>query len=47
MLHKVISVSLFFLSLTAFIISIRLFYNQAVFVDEYNLSPDIVTGGEF
>ena len=29
------------------IISLKLFWNLGVFVDEYGLSPDIVNGGDF
>lgn len=34
------------LQVVCLLISLKLFWNTAVFVDEYNLSPDIVLGGE-
>lgn len=44
---KVISITIFLLSLVSLLISLKLFWNKAVFVDEYNISPDIVNGGDF
>lgn len=44
---RFLSILLFLLSLISFIISLKLFWNMGIFVDEYNLSPDIVTGGGF
>lgn len=38
---------LFIGSFTVLLISLGLFWNQAIFVDEYGLSPVDVTGGEF
>ncbi|NKF07288.1 hypothetical protein J1C67_11895 [Clostridium gasigenes] len=29
------------------IISIKLFWNMGIFVDEHNTSPDIISGGDF
>ena len=42
-----ISILVFILSLFSLIISLKLFWNLGIFVDEYRLSPDIVDGGEF
>lgn len=42
---KVISGINIVLQIVCFLISLKLFWNIAVFVDEYNLSPDIVFGG--
>ncbi|WP_231687875.1 hypothetical protein [Bacillus sp. FJAT-27251] len=41
------SVAVFLLSLSSLFISIGLFWNLGIFVDEYGLSPDIVNGGDF
>lgn len=35
----------FILCIVCLFISMKLFWNTGVFVDEYNLSPDIVLGG--
>lgn len=43
---KILSIILFSLSFASLIISLKLFWNMGVFVDEYNLSPDIVSGGD-
>lgn len=37
----------FILSILSLLISVKLFWNTAIFVDEYNLSSAIVDGGEF
>lgn len=42
-----ISITVFLLSLFSLLISVRLFWNLGIFVDEYGLSPDIVNGGDF
>jgi len=44
---KKLSFFVFTLSLLSLIISLKLFWNLGIFVDEYNLSPDIVKGGDF
>lgn len=38
---------IFLLSAVSLFISLILFWNQGIFVDEYNLSPEIVCGGVF
>lgn len=38
---------LFIISLVSLLISLKLFWNMGVFVDENNLSPAIVNGGDF
>lgn len=40
-------IAVFILSILSLLISVKLFWNTAIFVDEYNLSPAIVDGGEF
>ncbi|WP_055668597.1 hypothetical protein [Desnuesiella massiliensis] len=40
-------IAVFILSILSLLISIKLFWNTAIFVDEYNLSPAIVNGGDF
>ena len=44
---KGLSIVIFLLSFISLFISVRLFWNMGLFVDEYNLSPDAVNGGEF
>lgn len=41
-----LNIIVFILSIICFFISLKLFFNMMVFVDEYNTSPDIVCGGE-
>lgn len=43
---KIPDIIIFILSLTSLIISLVLFYNMAIFCDEFGTSPDIVCGGE-
>lgn len=38
---------IFLLSFFSLIISLKLFWNLGIFVDEYGLSPNIVNGGDF
>lgn len=47
MKKKIMSILVFIFSVVSLLISLRLFWNMGVFVDEYNLSPAIVNGGEF
>ena len=47
MKRNIPSVLIFVLSAVSLIISLKLFYNKAIFVDEHNTSPAIVDGGEF
>lgn len=47
MKNKTVKLIVFLLCVFSFIISLKLMWNLGVFVDEYNLSPDIVLGGEF
>lgn len=42
-----VSIIVFLLSLFSLLISLKLFWNLGIFVDEYNLSADIVNGGDF
>lgn len=44
---KKFSIIVFVLSFLSFIISLKLFWNSAIFADEYNTSPSIINGGEF
>ena len=45
--EKKLSILIFVLGFVSLLISVKLFWNLGIFVDEYNLSPDIVNGGEF
>ncbi|GAA0133965.1 hypothetical protein YSY43_08050 [Paenibacillus sp. YSY-4.3] len=47
MKRKVLSIALFSLSFLSLIISLKLFWNMGIFVDEYGLSFSIVNGGDF
>lgn len=42
-----LSIIVFILSFFSLLISFKLFWNLAIFADEYNSSPSIVNGGEF
>ena len=44
---KFLSISIFVLSVICLIISAKLFWNIAIYSDEFNTSPDIILGGEF
>ncbi|EDS76536.1 hypothetical protein CBC_A1613 [Clostridium botulinum C str. Eklund] len=46
-MKKIISIFLFIISIASLLISIKLFWNIGIFVDEYNLTPNIVNGGQF
>lgn len=46
-MKKILSIFVFSLSLLSLLISLKLFWNMGIFVDEYGLSPDIVNGGDF
>lgn len=43
---KIVNISIFILSILCIVISIKLFWNMGVFVDEFNTSPDVVLGGD-
>ena len=47
MRKRIFAITVFLLSLFSLLISLKLFYNLGVFVDEYGLSPNIVNGGDF
>ncbi|MBO1001107.1 hypothetical protein [Pseudogracilibacillus auburnensis] len=42
-----LSITVFVLSLISLLISLKLFWNLGIFVDEHGFSPDIVNGGDF
>ena len=46
-MRKLLNWLIFIGSVVSFLISIKLFWNLGIFVDEYNLSPDKVYGGDF
>ena len=46
-MKRMLMTVLFIMSLTSLIISLKLFWNMGVFVDEYNLNPAVVNGGDF
>ena len=47
MKNKLINILIFVLSTISLVISVKLFYNMGIFVDEFNTSPDVIAGGEF
>lgn len=47
MKSKGLSIGIFILSIISLLISLKLFYNMGVYVDDYNTSPDIICGGKF
>ncbi|HWK24677.1 MAG TPA: hypothetical protein VNS08_16800 [Ureibacillus sp.] len=47
MRKRIVAITVFVLSLLSLLISLKLFYNLGVFVDEFGLSPDTVNGGDF
>lgn len=46
-MKKAINVLIFILSAVSLFISVRLFYNMGIFVDEFNTTPATVCGGNF
>ena len=46
MKNKYLNLSILILSMICLIISIKIFYNLGVYVDEYNTSPSVVFGGD-
>ncbi|RDY28502.1 hypothetical protein CHL78_004765 [Romboutsia weinsteinii] len=44
---RLFDIVIFLLTTVCLFITANLFMNMGIFVDEYNLSPDIVLGGEF
>lgn len=47
MKKKILPMIVFICSLLTLLISLELFYNMGVFVDEYNTTPAVVCGSEF
>ena len=47
MKNRILSISIFLFSFCSLLISLKLFWNLGIFVDEYNLSSNVVNGGEF
>ena len=46
-MKKYLATIIFILSLIALVISLRLFSNLGIYVDEHNTSPSVVLGGDF
>ena len=46
MKRKVVNIGILILSIVCLVISMKLFWNMGVFVDEFNTSPAVVAGGE-
>ena len=47
MKRKIGSGILFIFSLVALVISLKLFWNMGIYVDEYNTNPSTILGGDF
>ncbi|MHC1723927.1 MAG: hypothetical protein AB9836_12075 [Aminipila sp.] len=47
MKNKFIMSAIFLCSIIALLISIKLFWNLGVYVDEANTTPSVICGGEF
>ena len=45
--NKILNITIFVISIICLIISIRLFWNMAIFADEFNTSPTAICGGDF
>ena len=43
--NKIVNICIFLLSIISLIISLKLFWNMGIYVDEFNTSPDVVLGG--
>lgn len=43
--NKIINMSILLLSIISLIISLKLFWNMGIYVDEFNTSADVVLGG--
>ncbi|MEG0906921.1 MAG: hypothetical protein RSF87_11915 [Cellulosilyticaceae bacterium] len=46
MKSKISTIIIFISSLTTLLISMKLFWNMCLFVDEANISPSVVLGGD-
>lgn len=47
MKNKKFSIAVFLISFISLLISLKLFWNMAIFADEYNSSTTIIHGGNF
>lgn len=46
MKRNLLSFTIFLLSTFCLFVSVNLFWNLGIYVDEYNTSPDVVLGGD-
>lgn len=46
MKDKILNISIFILSLICLLISLKLFWNMGIYVDEFDTSLDVVLGGD-
>lgn len=46
MKNKFLNTSIFILSLITLLISLKLFWNMGIYVDEFNTTPRVVCGGD-
>lgn len=47
MVRKMLAISVFVLSAFSLLISLKLFWNMGIYVDEHGTSADVVNGGKF
>lgn len=47
MKNRLLSILMFLFSFFSLLISLKLFWNLGIFVDKYNLSPNVVNDGDF
>lgn len=45
MKNKIPEIGIFVISIISLIITCKLFYNMAIFCDEYNTTPSVICGG--
>lgn len=45
MKSKFLKISIFVLSICCLLITLKLFWNMCIYVDEFNTSPDVILGG--
>lgn len=45
MKNKLFNISVFILSFICLLISLKIFWNIGIYVDEFNVSPDMILGG--
>ena len=47
MKNKFLNISIFVISIFCLIISLKLFWNMGIYIDEANTTPSLICGGDF